>query len=217
MAAQSPIASSVFIFIFPFGYCFFICSSSCLRGGTFVKSGMSPSSMVGWVKMASRNAVGQSRNHRDLHGRHDFSGLDSEDGEAKDAIALCFDEGFHEASGLGKRSGSQYRDERDFGDSIGNTTLVRLHFAQTDAGELGVREHAERHLPSGGHAMATQDIIAHGAEVIEGYMCEMRAASTVTHRPDIRRRCFKAFVDLHVTVVGRFHSGLSQANTIRVR
>src|SRR6266849_8542442 len=131
MAAQSPIASSVLIFIFPFGYCFFICSSSCLRassnflnrvfitvaetgsdasvrpltvtrassaattlaiakadarggttdqgefvfelevhackawalataaaaGGTFVKSGMSPSSIVGWVKMASRNAV----------------------------------------------------------------------------------------------------------------------------------------------------------------
>ena len=64
--------------------------------------------------------------------------------------------------------------------------------------------------------MAAQDIIAHDAEVIEGNMGEMRAASTVTHRPDIGRRCFKALVDLHVTAVGGFHSGLSQANTIRV-
>src|SRR5208337_2263154 len=102
----------------------------------------------------------------------------SEHCEAKDAIALGFDEGFHEASGFGKRSGSQDCGQRDFGESIGNTTLVRLRFAQTDAGELGVREHAEWHLPSGGHTMAAEDIIAHDAEVIEGNMSEMRAAGT---------------------------------------
>src|SRR5438445_9360431 len=32
-------------------------ATAAAAGGTFVKSGMSPSSMVGWVKMASRNAV----------------------------------------------------------------------------------------------------------------------------------------------------------------
>src|SRR6266850_1822417 len=32
-------------------------ATAAAAAGTFVKSGMSPSSMVGWVKMASRNAV----------------------------------------------------------------------------------------------------------------------------------------------------------------
>src|SRR6266404_2539576 len=68
----------------------------------------------------TQRGIGESGDHRDLHACHDFSCLHPEDGEAKDAIALGSNEGFHEAPGFGKRSGSQYRHERDFREPIGN-------------------------------------------------------------------------------------------------
>src|SRR6266446_4528780 len=106
----------------------------------------------------TQRGIRETGNHSDLSGGHDFSRLDSENGEAKDAITHAVNESFHKTPGLGKRSGSQYRDERNFRQAIGNASLFGLRFAQTNPGKLGIGEHAEGHLTPGGYAMAPQDI-----------------------------------------------------------
>src|SRR5229473_623575 len=124
----------------------------------------------------TQRGIGQPGNHRDLYACHDFSRLDSENTEAKDAITPGVNEGFHKAPDFGQRSCPQYRGERDFRQTIRNTTLVRLSFAETDPGKLRIRKYAEWYLPSSGHAITTQNIVVHDVKVILGDVSKVRAA-----------------------------------------
>jgi hypothetical protein len=125
-------------------------------------------------------------------------------------------EGFHEDSGFGKRSGSLYRAERDFRQAIRHATLVGLRFIQTDPSKLGVREQAERHFPSGGNAMTAQDIVVDDVEVIFGDVREVRAPGALAHCPDIGRGGFQALIHFDIPTVGGFDASEVQANTVGV-
>jgi len=112
--------------------------------------------------------VGEPGNHRNLDGRHDFSGLDPEDAEAKDAVAPGVNESFHEAARLRERLGSQDGEQGKFRHAVGDAALFGLGFAEANPGKLRIGKHTEGHLPSGGHAMAAQDVVPHDAEVVFG-------------------------------------------------
>jgi len=59
---------------------------------------------------------------------------------------------------------------------------------------IGTKCFFERtHVPSSGHTLATENVIAHDVEVIEGNMSEMRAAGTFTHGPDIEKERQQSF------------------------
>jgi hypothetical protein len=72
----------------------------------------------------AQGGVGQSCQHRDLDGGHDFSSLHSEHGEAKNAIAFGIDERLQKTASLGQRPGAQNRNQRDFRQPIGDQNLV---------------------------------------------------------------------------------------------
>src|SRR5207249_12139034 len=136
--------------------------------------------------------------------------------KAEDAVALGINEGFHEAARLGKCLSAEDCNHRSLRQSVGNAALLRFRLAQTDAGKLRVREHAKRHLPGGGRAMSAKNIVMHDVEIIFRDMSEMRAASTLTCRPDAGRGGLQPLIHLHVAAVGCFHACQVQTNTVSV-
>src|SRR5437588_4915336 len=125
---------------------------------------------------------GESRQHCDLDCRHGISCSNSKGCKAEDEVVLGINEGFHEAARIGKCLSTEDCNHRSLRQPVGAAALLRFGLAQTDARELRVCEHAERHLPSGGHAVAAKNIVMHNVEVIFGDMCKMRAAGTLTAR-----------------------------------
>src|SRR5262245_26378274 len=143
--------------------------------------------------VVTQGGVGKACNHCDLHCRHDFPRLDRESGETEDAISCSVNQGLHETTGLGKGSGSQYGQERDFRQSIRNATPVGFSFTKSNASKFGVSENAEGHLAVGCYAMSAQDIVVHDVEVIFRDVCKVWASGTFSGGPNIGCRGFQAF------------------------
>ena len=74
----------------------------------------------------------------------------------------------------------------------------------------------EGHLPSGGHAIAARQIVAHDAKIIEGDVREVRAARAIAHGPHIRRGGFEPLVHFDVTAISEFDAGEFQADAVGV-
>ena len=83
-------------------------------------------------------------------------------------------------------------------------------------GELGVGEHAGGDLAAGGGAVGSGQVVADGAEVVEGDVGEVGGAGAVAHGPDAGDGGLEAIVDLDVAAWGGLDSGEFEAHVLRV-
>ena len=65
--------------------------------------------------------------------------------------------------------------------------------------------------------MTTREIIPNNSKIIMRDMREMRAARTISDRPNSRGGGFKSFVDFDVTMVCHLDSGRIKADAIGIR
>src|SRR6201989_3162757 len=70
------------------------------------------------------------------------------------------------------------------GETISNSLRFRLILGQADVGQLRVDEGAGGTLAAGGGAIGSCEVVADGAEVVEGDVGEVRGAGAVAHSPD---------------------------------
>ena len=97
-----------------------------------------------------------------------------------------------------------------------NQALARLSLAQPDPRELRVGEQAERHLPTGRHAVPASEVGQHHAEVVLADVREVRAAGAIAHRPDPLGRRLEPLVDPDVPILVRLDPRPLQADNERV-
>src|SRR5438105_2957572 len=95
--------------------------------------------------------------------------------------------------------------------------FARLPLAEPDACELRVDEQTGRHLPTRRHSAAAGEVVADDAEVVEGDVCEVRAAGAVAHCPNALGCGLEPLIDFHVPGGVRLDAGPLQPDAIGVR
>ncbi len=77
----------------------------------------------------AQHRIGQLREHRCLHGRHDLARLGTEHREAENAVIARTDKNLHETLFLVGRLGAQYGTHRKLRNTRSDAFMVRLALA----------------------------------------------------------------------------------------
>jgi hypothetical protein len=91
-----------------------------------------------------------------------------------------------------------------------------LPLVETDSGQFGVGEQAERHLPAGRRPVPPRKVVENDAEVVKRDVCKVRATSAVTDRPDPLRSRPSPVVYLDMTVPINLDPGSCQPEPVCV-
>ena len=144
---------------------------SATRGGTFEKSGPSPSAIVGCARTASRSLqYGRFASIRRLHRGHDLAGRGANHREADNEVVAHTDKNLHETLCFVRRLCSQHRAHRQLRHPRGDALALR---AQSHVGEWRVREQAVWNQPIARAALASGQVVPDDSKVVDGYVREL--------------------------------------------
>src|SRR5215475_14361586 len=143
-----------------------------------------------------------------MHRRHDFTGRGANHRETKDAIVAVANNSFHKALRLIRGLRREYRIHRQPRNAGEDAPAFRFAFAEPDAGELGISEHAIGNQPVAGAAISASQIVTYDSKIVFGYVRELRAASAFPDRPYVRRARFQFAIDADVTALVQFDASL---------
>ena len=152
-----------------------------------------------------------------MHHSHNFTGGGTNHREPKDAIVAVANQSFHKAFPLIGRLGPEHGVHRQLCDANDDTLAFRFAFAQPDAGERRISEHAIWNQAVARAAISACEIIAYDAEIVFGYVRELWAAGAFPQCPCIRRARLQSVVDTNVTASVQFNAGLLKSNSSGVR
>ena len=148
-----------------------------------------------------------------MHHSHHFPGCGANHREAKDAIVAVANESFHKAFPLIGRLRPNHGVHWQLCDPNDDALAFRFAFAQPDAGERRIGEHAIRNKPVASAAIFACEIVAYDSEIIFGYVRELGAAGAFSQRPHIWRARLQSAIDANVTASVQFNAGLLKSNS----
>ena len=152
-----------------------------------------------------------------MHHSHNFTGGGTNHREAEDAIVAVANQSFHKAFPLIGRLGPEHGVHRQLCDANDDPLAFRFAFAQPDAGERRISEHAIWNQAVARAAIFACEIITYDSKIVFGYVRELWAAGAFAQRPHIWRTHLQSAIDANVTASVQFNAGLLKSNSSGVR
>jgi hypothetical protein len=151
-----------------------------------------------------------------VHRSHNFTGCGTNHREAEDAVVAVANKSFHKALPLIGGLRPKYRIHRQPRNAGEDTLAFRFTFAEPDASERGIGEHAIRNQPIAGAAISSCQIVTYDSKIVFGYVRELWTASAFPDRPYVRRACLQSVIDANVTAPVHFNARLLQSNSVGI-
>src|SRR6516165_11715024 len=152
-----------------------------------------------------------------MHRSHNFTGCGTNHREAKDVVVAVANKGFHKALPLIGGLRPKYRIHRQPCNAGEDTMAFRFAFAQPDASERRIREHAIRNQPIAGATISSRQVVTYDSKIVFGYVRELWTASAFPDGPYVWRACLQSAIDANVTAPVQFNAGLLQSNSGCIR